>query len=446
MFCLAITTDGKDRGRPTSWSAAIDELAVGSINERRRLILVSAGNALDPAAYPDGNMTSPVQDPAQSWNALTVGGITDLAIVDEQQNPGFIPLAERGDLAPASTTSLVWPNSPKWPFKPDIVLEAANMARSPNAAAMYLPELCVLTTSDEFLAGQPPLQTFQETSAATAIAANLAASLWARYPDFAPETVRALLVHAARWTDAMRRRCTRANGTLDTRRLLRTFGYGAPDYTRLVASANNELTLIVQGQLQPFFRSERGDIKTCDIKLHALPWPADVLRELPAETQVSLRVTLSYFIEPSPGERGWDKKYGYASHGLRFAVQRPTETVAEFRARINKFGRDDDHDPGDHHGDAGQWTIEALAPSNAPSNGSIHSNIWTGTAADLANRSHIAVYPTMGWWKTRPGEGRFDRSVPYSLVVSIETPDQQTDIYTPVAQQVGLAVPVEIQM
>jgi len=26
------------------------------------------------------------------------------------------------------------------------------------------------------------------------------------------------------------------------------------------------------------------------------------------------RVTLSYFVEPSPGERGWDRKYGYLSH------------------------------------------------------------------------------------------------------------------------------------
>ena len=42
----------------------------------RRQVVVSAGNAEDPNAwseYPDGNDTDGVHDPAQAWNALTVG-------------------------------------------------------------------------------------------------------------------------------------------------------------------------------------------------------------------------------------------------------------------------------------------------------------------------------------------------------------------------------------
>jgi hypothetical protein len=223
--------------------------------------------------------------------------------------------------------------------------------------------------------------------------------------------------------------------------MLRTFGYGCPDPTRLIASANNELTLIVQDRLQPFIKEKTG-IKTRDLNVHRLPWPADVLRELPVDTEVKLRITLSYFIEPSPGERGWDKKYGYASHGLRFAVQRPTETVREFKARINAYGREENYDADAHENDAGSWTLG----TSPPSNGSIHSNIWTGTAAQLANRSHIAIYPTLGWWRTRPSENRYDQWASYSLVVSIETPDMQTDIYTPVAVQVGIPVPIEIEI
>lgn len=441
VFCMAITTDGKDKGRPTSWSAALDNLAAGAINDTHRLVLVSAGNASDAANYPNDNMTSSVQDPAQSWNALTIGGTTDRVIIDEQNNPGLTPLAERGDIAPASTTSLIWPTSPKWPFKPDIVLEAANMGRAQNIQPMYLPELSLLTTSDEFIVGRPPLTTFYETSAATALAAGMAASLWARYPTFTPETIRALMVHASRWTPAMIRRCTDRNGSLNVRNMLRTFGYGCPDPTRLIASANNELTLIVQDRLRPFIKEETA-IKTRDLNVHRLPWPAEVLRDLPVNTEVKLRVTLSYFVEPSPGERGWDKKYGYASHGLRFAVQRPTETVREFKARINAYGRDENYDADAHENDAGTWTLG----TSPPSNGSIHSNIWTGTAAQLANRSHIAVYPTLGWWRTRPGEQRYDNWANYSLIVSIETPDVQTDIYTPVAVEIGIEVPVEIEV
>ena len=214
--------------------------------------------------------------------------------------------------------------------------------------------------------------------------------------------------------------------------LLRTFGYGTPNVTELYSSANNVLTLIAQSTLQPFFRDGKKGIKTNHMNIHGLPWPREALQALPVDTQVKLRVTLSYFIEPSPGERGWDKKYGYASHGLRFAVQRPTESVDEFRLRINKFGRDEEYDADAHHGDTGVW----LFGGNTPTNGSIHSNVWTGTGAELANRSHIAIYPTMGWWKTWPSEERYTRSVRYSLVVTIETPNVNTDIYTPVAVQI----------
>lgn len=438
LFCMAITTDGKDRGRPTSWSAAIDNLASGVVNDTRRLIIISAGNTGDPANYPADNETSSVQDPAQAWNALTVGGTTDKVIIDAQANPGYTPLAEEGDLAPASTTSLIWPS--RWPFKPDIVLEAANMGRSQNAGALYLPELCLLTTSDTFLAGEPPLMTFQATSAAAALAARLSARLWADYPDLTPESVRALMVHSARWSPAMLRRCS-PGGNLNVTNLLRTFGHGEPDEDTLLTSADNDLTLILQGSMQPFIK-EDGAVKTRDIKIHGLPWPTAVLQQLPLDTEVSLRVTLSYFIEPSPGERGWDKKYGYASHGLRFAVQRPTETPAQFMARINAYGRDESYDADAHQGDAGRWFLG----TNTPSQGSIHSNVWTGTAAQLANRSHVAVYPTMGWWKTRPKEDRYDREVAYSLVVSLVVPDVETDIYTPVAQQIEVAAQIVVDI
>jgi hypothetical protein len=33
------------------------------------------------------------------------------------------------------------------------------------------------------------------------------------------------------------------------------------------------------------------------------------------------------------GSRGWQGKYRYAPHGLRFDVKRPTETVDDFRRR-----------------------------------------------------------------------------------------------------------------
>ena len=71
------------------------------------------------------------------------------------------------------------------------------------------------------------------------------------------------------------------------------------------------------------------------------------------------------------------------------------------------------------------------------STGSLHTDIWTGTAADLANKEAIAIYPVAGWWKNRPLMDQSDQGVNYSLVVSIEAPEVDVDLWTPVSQQVA---------
>ncbi len=64
-----------------------------------------------------------------------------------------------------------------------------------------------------------------------------------------------------------------------------------------------------------------------------------------------------------------------------------------------------------------------------------------GTAADLARRGLIGVYPVSGWWKEQPGRDRSNLGARYALLVSVETDVDGVDIWTPVAQQIG--VPIE---
>jgi hypothetical protein len=214
---MAITADARDRGKPSSWSAAIDNLACGAINDTRRLILISAGNIglAERADYPAYNETSSVQYPAQAWNALTIGGYTEKAFINEAERPGWSLMAAHGDLAPASTTSMTWPTSPRTPFKPDIVMEAGNMGRPPNNSAPdFLNELQLLTTNNRFAAGQRPFVTFQDTSAATALAANLATTLLSRYPAFTPETLRGFS-RTQRLTSSIHRVSDRTESAID---------------------------------------------------------------------------------------------------------------------------------------------------------------------------------------------------------------------------------------
>lgn len=246
-FCMSITsTDGRDRGRPSSWSAAVDGLAAGVDGGPERLIVLSAGNA-DPAGwndYPDSNLTDAIHDPAQSWNALTVGGYTNKTMLDPAQWPGYAPLAPAGDLSPCSCTSTTWA---RWPFKPDIVMEAGNLATNGHDHPSDLQDLQLLTTAHDFLTHQA-LNTFADTSAATALAARFAAMVQAKYVALTPRSVRGLLVHFAEWTPAMLARFRDGDGDVDYRDLLRCYGYGVPNLSRLLSSLSNSLTLVAESR------------------------------------------------------------------------------------------------------------------------------------------------------------------------------------------------------
>jgi hypothetical protein len=78
--------------------------------------------------------------------------------------------------------------------------------------------------------------------------------------------------------------------------------------------------------------------------------------------------------------------------------------------------------------------------------GSIHSDTWTGTAAKLAECGVIAVFPVTGWWKERPHLQRWNRKLRYSLIVTIETPQLDVDLYTPIATQIGVPVDAVIKL
>ena len=443
VFCMAVTaTDGRDRGKPSSWSAAVDSLAIGTEEEDGRLIVLSGGNtdSGNRHLYPDSNMTDGIHDPAQSWNALTVGGYTTKAQIDAAKYPGWTPLAPSGDLSPASCTSLTWG---KWPIKPDLVMEAGNMGRNPeHEEPDYIdPALQLLSASKNF-AGGNALTSFGDTSAATALAARFAAMVWAKYPNMTPETIRALMVHSAEWTPEMLAACME-NDQLNLKKLVRCYGHGVPKMQSLLSSLDNSLTLVVQSELQPFFKDDddkQKRVKTREMRLHPLPWPTAELAAL-ENTEVTMRVTLSYFVEPSPGARGWTPRYGYQSHGLRFAVRNPLESVPAFEQRINRAAREEDYEAAGL-GDPG-WRF-GYANRSLTSIGSLHCDTWRGRAVDLASRGHIAVYPTMGWWNKRPHLEGWKKSARYSLIVTIATPGVETNIYTPVANQLGIPIVTEV--
>jgi len=443
--CMAVTSeDGRDQGRPSSWSAAIDKLTSGYDDDSRRLFVVSAGNNFENdewADYPQSNLQYSVHDPGQSWNALTVGAYTQKAILSDPVFQDHTPLAQPGELSPFSSTSSMWDG--KWPIKPDIVLEGGNLAKGPDGFISEYDDLSLLSTGHQ--PTQRQFDAINATSAAAAQAAWMAAQIQARYPEAWPETIRGLMIHSAEWPIAMKRQFLNANGRgeyskSDYGRLLRICGYGVPNLAKALACASNSLTLISEAEIQPYTKKEgRSDCSTKDMHLHRLPWPHEVLLAL-GETPVALRVTLSYFIEPGPGEVGWKDKYRYASFGLRFGLNSQGEAEEDFMKRLNKAARDEGEGRPDTDSGSERWLIG----SNSRDTGSVHSDIWKGTAADIASCNLIGVYPVIGWWRERAWLGRWDRRARYSLIVSLHTPDENIDIYTPVAVQLGIPVEVTV--
>ncbi|HXH26018.1 MAG TPA: S8 family peptidase [Vicinamibacterales bacterium] len=448
-FSLAVTaTDERDRGEPTSWSAAIDALAAGrSFNpathgleyleaapDVRRLFVISTGNVshLD-VAHLDRSDVEPVHDPAHAWNALTVGAYTEKATLGDNWD-GWSPIAPAGDLSPWSTTSVSFREV--WPVKPDVVFEGGNVAHDgAGGFECGAGDLCLLSTY--YKPAERMFVLTYATSASTAQVARLTALILAEYPDFWPETVRGLVVHSARWTKAMEAHLRGVSGKRGRAKLVRRYGFGVPSVARALRSANDALTLVAQSTIRPFSKG-----KMREMHVHQLPWPAEVLEQL-GPTPVRLRVTLSYFVEPNPGRRGWKKRHRYASHGLRFDVKTPTETLDDFRKRLNEKALEDDDEKPASGGDSSEWYLGEQTRNR----GSIHSDIWVGTAADLAARGVIGVYPVSGWWKEQPKRDRSALGARYSLIVSIETDAEETDIWTPVAQQIGVPVveaPVEV--
>jgi hypothetical protein len=441
VICMAVTARKvSTRGRPSSWSGTIDELASGYGDDKPCLIILSAGNVDQPddwKNYPASNMTREVEDPAQAWNALSIGAFTTKTRITDPELQDYQAIADAGNLSPFSTTSLMWP-ARKWPIKPEVLFEGGNVAIGPNNEVVDSDDLKLLST---YYAPQVrQFDAFDATSAASAQAAWMAAKLQAAYPEAWPETIRALIVHSANWTDAQKYRFLADESKASYARLARICGYGIPSLERAFYCAGNSLTLIAQATIQPFGKDgENSQVTSKEMHLYRLPWPVDILRDL-GEIPVTMRVTLSYFVEPSPGEVGWKDRYRYASHGLRFELNGPAEAEAEFVQRVNKNAREEERHPGTE-GPGDRWTL-----GEARNVGSIHSDIWSGSAAELANSHLVAVYPAVGWWRERQHLGRWNKTTRYSLLVSIFVPAEEIDIYTPVSVLVGVPTPIPIEV
>lgn len=177
VHSLSVGADNPSALR-TAWSIGVDQLAWnGGVG---RLIVVAAGNvpvermAIDGEDYPATNLGEPMCQPAQAWNALTVGGYTALAGAPAAGAGVYPPpLAPSGGLSPYATTDV---GGSGRPIKPEIVKEAGNTASGGGLTDVGAEHLSLWTTSNRHSLGQLSTQTYATSPAAASAAADLAGS------------------------------------------------------------------------------------------------------------------------------------------------------------------------------------------------------------------------------------------------------------------------------
>ena len=418
ITCMAVTeNEERNNGIPTSWSAAIDN-ALYNNGLCNRLMLISTGNTdkniVDHAAYLDSLTTSSMQSPSQALNAITVGAYTEYSICN---TVGWEPIAPPQGLSPMTRTSVMWKGKNS---KPDIVMEGGNVAHHELLGNVDSPDLSPVSTNHEI--PQKPLQPFNMTSAATALAARLAARIKTANPGLSMLSVRALMIHSAEWTEEMKRL-----GNSPTK-IMQYCGYGVPQESKALASDATNATFIFENELTPY----NEDQTYKEMHFYDLPWPKELLEQMDAEN-VRMKITLSYYIEPSPGFKSSYNKYRYASSALAFDVKTSYESRDQFLARNNKERQVAEKSDNN----ATRWQIGTKRRAI----GTVQSDWFDCSARELAECGQIGVFPGNGWWKNRKIANVYNR-IKYSLVVSIES--SETEIYDEVVSKIRNKIAVAV--
>ena len=152
----------------------------------------------------DAAPSQPLEDPAQSWNALTIGGFTH-----EGTGPAPPPVLE--PVVPANHRSPFSRGSQSLaddltPIKPEVLFEAGNMLSDATGFCGWHPAVSLLAPGSTW---DEPLVPFWATSAAVGVAGNFVGSCRQPFPICWPETHRALTVDSARLAQPMRKAADR---------------------------------------------------------------------------------------------------------------------------------------------------------------------------------------------------------------------------------------------
>lgn len=438
IFNHSITGDAPCWTRYMSaWASTIDQLSY----EKDILFIVAAGNIplngyqtssrlsvthhlLAGREYPNylAEKSCRIANPAQSFQALTVGSIT----LDSFRDLSWSSLGEKDEPSPFSCTGLgIWDT-----IKPEVVEYGGDILKDDNQPPNLIfsshtsPELVRSTLGS----AASPLVAADDfgTSFAAPRVTHIAARLAAEFPNESCLLYRALIVQSARWPD-----WALAKTNEEKYSVIRQIGYGIPNLERAIGNTPNRITLITRGEQL---------IKARDAHIYQVKLP-DSLRSPEDEFEILLEITLSYKAQPRRTRRN---RRQYLSTWLNWECSRRGEYPKHFLGRV--LANCDIPENAEKGNELFTWTIGKEKRYKSIKNvsrsiGTIQKDWAFVKSYDLREAFCIAVVGHEGWNNDPYAE------VPYSLVVSFEAIQADIPIYTSVAEaQIQPEIQTEVEV
>jgi hypothetical protein len=359
-----------------------------------------------------------VANPAQSFQALTVGSVTQ----NFYQDSSWISIGEKDNPSPFSCSGLgIWET-----IKPEVVEYGGDLVKDYNNPLIIKcspssPEL-IRSTLNRNAAPLVDNDDFGTSYAAPKVS-HIAASLAAEFPDESCLLYRALIVQSARWPQ-----WARDADNQEKEKIIRQIGYGIPNLERAISNTDYRITLITKGETR---------IRAKDAHIYQVQLPETLISQ-GDDFDYLVEITLSYKAQPRRTRR---HKRKYLSTWLDWECSKRGENAESFKQRVLKeYESTDEVEEGT---DLFIWTLgkqknNKTLKNVSRSNGTIQKDWAVVKSYNLREAFCIAVVAHEGWNNDPFAE------VPYYLVVSFEALDQDIPVYTSVAQaQVKVELEVE---
>ncbi|WP_368280363.1 S8 family peptidase [Enterocloster citroniae] len=387
----------------SAWAAKIDEVSY----ENDVLFIQAAGNIVTEVIktyiqagyqYPDylGQQLSQISNPAQSFQALTVGSISHSDFEDDD----IVAMGKKNE--PSSFTRVgpgIWDS-----IKPDVVEYGGTHAvnKSGHGIDLTTPEEVCPDLIRRSPQGPAHAKDGIGTSFATPKVSYIASEIQKILPNSSSLLYRALIVQSARWPNIS---TTLQNN--EAQKMLRRVGYGLPDVNRATQNNTYRATLVSMDPL------EIGD-KEAHIFTVNVP---QELRDVGENYNILLEITLSYAAKPKRTRRS---HRNYLSTWLDWTCSKKNESRQDFEARIfeaDSSGQDDGQFPWMIHERQNWGTIKDFARPRQ----TLQKDWCIINASDLDETFCIAVRGHKGWGSLFKAK--------YAIAVSFEAIDENIEIY-----------------